>query len=511
MREVVVVGGGPAGIGAALAALRAGARVTVVDTAEHLGGQFLRRPRTPAPQFGPSDHSGGPAPRRRPSGRDRLRRAVRAIEGHPAHTILDRTSVWALEPRDSAPTVHALRGDSDGGSPDHREAHTLRPDALILAPGAHDLTLPFPGWDLPGVFTAGAAQALAKSDGLAAGRRVLVAGSGPFLLPVAASLSDVGADVVGVVEAGSAGRLAAGWLRSPVGLLRDAAAGRVEELAGYLAGHVRDAIPYHVGAGVIAAHGAGRVEEATVASLRADWSPVPGTERRVAVDAVCVGHGFVPRLELPIAAGCGIGPHRAVTVDAAQHTTVPGVFAAGEATGIGGADLAVTEGVIAGWTAAGGRADDPLLRRALRTRERHRAFAARMRRAHAIGPGWPAWLTPDTLVCRCEEVPVADIDAACAVTGAGGPRSLRSLKLTTRAGLGPCQGRVCGTALTELVRRRVPHAVSSEPVDRRPIAAPIRLGELAALDTVGQTSGEDGDVPGEASAVPPARTPEGEE
>lgn len=279
---------------------------------------------------------------------------------------------------------------------------------------------------------------------------------------------------------------------------------------------------------MIAAHGSDQVEEVTVASLWADWSPVPGTERRVAVDAVCVGHGFVPRLELPIAAGCGIGPERIVGVDDAQRTMVPGVFAAGEVTGIGGADLAVAEGLVAGWAAAGGRHDDPLLRRAARIRARHRAFAARMHSAHPIGAGWTAWLTHDTLVCRCEEVTAAEIDTACARTGAGEPRGLRSIKLTTRAGLGPCQGRMCGTALTELVRRRAQHAVSSAPVDRRPIAAPIRLGELAGLDApcgaaaTGPTTSpaparETGHHPshhqggraGARPAAPPVRPPEG--
>ena len=108
--------------------------------------------------------------------------------------------------------MHVLHGEPDGAD---REPITARPDAVVLATGAHDRTLPFPGWDLPGVFTAGAAQALAKGERIAVGERVLVAGAGPFLLPVAVSLVQAGSTVLGVLEAGAPSRLARGWLPGP--------------------------------------------------------------------------------------------------------------------------------------------------------------------------------------------------------------------------------------------------------------------------------------------------------
>jgi NADPH-dependent 2,4-dienoyl-CoA reductase/sulfur reductase-like enzyme len=404
----------------------------------------------------------------------RFQRLRRGLLADPGCEVVPGAQVWAIEESaTSAPTVHVLRGEQDGSG---RTPAAFTPDAVVLATGAHDRTLPFPGWDLPGVFTAGAAQALAKGERLAVGRRVLVAGAGPFLLPVAASLVQTGATVVGVLEANGWGRLARGWLRRPWELAPTG--GKVVELAGYARHHLRSRIPYRTGAGVVAAHGTDRVESVTVADLDATWAPVPGTQRTVAVDAVCVSHGFVPRLELALAAGAEVGP-AGVVVDGEQRTTAPGVFAAGEVTGIGGMDLAAAEGAIAGHCAAGGRADDPGLRPLLRRRTAMSRFATRLEAAHGIRPGWVGWLDDATLICRCEEVPYGQLRRTASATGSCG---LRSLKLSTRAGLGICQGRICGRTVEELLARATPGnaLLDSTTTDRRPLAVPVRLGELAA-------------------------------
>ncbi|MFC7614918.1 FAD-dependent oxidoreductase [Actinokineospora soli] len=356
--------------------------------------------------------------------------------------------MWALE---ATRRLHLLTGPADGPG---RVGRTVDADALVLATGAYDRALPFPGWDLPGVYTAGAAQALAKGQRVAVGKRVLVAGTGPFLLPVARALLGVGADVVGVLEANRPN-----WLARPSGLL--AGAGKAGELAGYAATLARHRVPYRTRTAVVAAHGRDRVEAVTVARLDGGWRVRPGTARDVEVDAVCVGYGFVPQLELARAAGCALRDGF-VEVDAAQRTSVPGVHAAGELTGIGGADLAAAEGRVAGLAAAG-VADVP--RRALRRVRALRRFAASLAAAHPVRPGWRTWLTDDTLVCRCEEVTYRALR-----DGASGARALR---LTTRAGLGVCQGRVCGPTVADLV------GLPADAFTRRPIATPVRLGELA--------------------------------
>ncbi len=153
----------------------------------------------------------------------------------------------------------------------------------------------------------------------------------------------------------------------------------------------------------MAAHGDGQVEAVTIARLDERWSPVAGTERQVEADAVCVSHGFTPRLELAVAAGCALTPSRFVVVDDAQATSVPGVWAAGEITGIGGADAALAEGAVAGTAAAGGDIGAGAVRVAVGARARACGFAARIEAAHGVRGGWVRWLRDDTVVCRCEE------------------------------------------------------------------------------------------------------------
>lgn len=460
MSQVLVIGAGPGGLAAARSARQAGAEVVLLDSSDSLGGQFWRHlpPSRPAGKEALLHH-----------GWARFQALSQELVADPGCEIILGAHVWAIDGGEQ-PVVHAVIGHPDGHA---RERVSFQPSAIVLATGAHDRTLPFPGWDLPGVFTAGAAQALAKGERLAVGERVVVAGAGPFLLPVAASLAATGSRVVAVLEANRTTALVRGWLPKAWQLFP--AAGKGLELAGYLAGHVRNRIPYLLGRTVIAAHGTTHVEAVTTAKLDRDWVPIPGTEKRVAVDAVCVSHAFTPRLELALAIGCELDADRFVRVDARQQTTVTKVYAAGEITSIGGVDLALAEGAIAGHYAAGASGTNPALER---KRSVFSGFAARIEAAHGIKRGWPAWLTSETIVCRCEEVSYGGL---CSASGATASQSLRSLKLSTRAGLGICQGRVCGRTIEDLLARQSESSALTDGTmsDRRPIAVPIRLGELA--------------------------------
>ncbi len=455
---------------AALAAADAGASAIVVDSQAELGGQYWRHL--------PAD--------RDQSGQAGLHHSWSTFEGLAARIassphvhVFAESSVWAVEPpaADSAPgsgpVVDIVTGPGDGAA---RARTRIQPDAIVIATGAHDRTLPFPGWDLPGVFTGGAAQAFVKAERLALGQRVVVAGAGPFLLPVAASIAQAGSQVLEVVEASRPPRLLRGWLPKPWQLA--GSPNKLLELAGYAAGHVRHRIPYRLGQAVIAAEGDGCVERVRIGSVDASWRPVPGSERVVECDAVCVTHGFTPRLEVAIAAGCRLSSERFVVVDDACRTSVPAVFAAGELTGIGGVDLSLAEGTVAGHCAAGGQPADEAISRAQRKRAVYGAFAARLERAHGIGADWQSWVTGDTVVCRCEEVTAAQLRRSARATGSA---SLRSQKLSTRAGLGICQARVCGRSVEEIIRTEVGlDALDEAIVDRRPIQTPVRLGELAS-------------------------------
>ena len=433
--DIAVIGAGPAGLAAATTAAKAGANVAVLDAAERPGGQFYR-------------HQDGDDGRRHHHWRD----FTRLRDGHTRVTHLPAHRVWRAETGDPH-VLHCLVGNRG-----ERPAE-LRARKLILATGAYDRSLPFPGWDLPGVLTAGGAQALWKGHGLPAGRRVVVSGTGPFLLPVATGLAGAGAAVLGVYEANRPNRHALRLAADPA---------RAWEGAGYAAALARHRIGYHPGHAVIAAHGGDRLEEVVVARLDRDWRPVPGSHRTIACDTLATGYGFTPQLDLAAHLGCdtaeGFDGGPVVHTDAAQATSVPRVWAAGEVCGIGGATLAAVTGTLAGHAAAGTAPPGRLLR----ARTRQRRLARALADAWPVRGGWHDWLADDTLVCRCEEVSYRRVRDAIA----DGARDVRGLKLLCRTGMGHCQGRVCGYAAASLLG--IP-----EPPPNRPLAQPIRLRDLA--------------------------------
>ncbi|MFD4637195.1 FAD-dependent oxidoreductase [Lentzea sp. NPDC058436] len=443
--RVVVVGAGPAGMAAARTAADAGAEVVMVDSEPEAGGQYLR-------------------------GRVRF--------AHPGVTHLRDTEVWMVEgnrlhlrgpsvgegearegeanaaacavPAPTAPPTFAAAAAPAPAAPATPSANEtdrlvssrlLAFDSLVIATGAYDRPLPFPGWDGPGVITAGAAQALAK-QGVTLAERVIVTGTGPFLLPVATALQDLGATLVGVYEANSPTR----WLREAKAIAANRH--KIRELAAY-----RTVLPrLQTRTAVIAKHG----DRVTVAKLDSQWRPV--SHRTEHADLVCVGYGFLPRTDLVPDASRTDGFY---DVDDHQRTSIANVYAAGEVTGIGGADLAEAEGVVAG--AAAAHHTPPA--KALESVRRGRLFGQALARAHAVQPGWKSWLQPDTTVCRCEEVRLEDLNDS---------KTMRELKLTSRVAMGRCQGRICARNASEL---------TGVPFDgqRRVIAVPIPLGELAEL------------------------------
>ncbi|MEV5610891.1 FAD-dependent oxidoreductase [Streptomyces sp. NPDC052225] len=453
--HLAVVGAGPAGLAAALAAAARGVRVTVVDAAAEAGGQFYRQP---ARALGA----------RRPQAlhhqwrtwerlRDGLAGHVEA--GHVRH--LRGHHVWCVEGElPGGFTVHALTG------PEQREPVAVPADAVLLATGAHEKVLPFPGWTLPGVLTAGGAQAMLKGGLVLPGRRAVVAGTGPLLLPVADGLLAAGADVVALVDS------AAPRAFLPHARTLAAHPDKLVEAAGYAARLLVRRVRIRAHHTVVAAHGTDRVEAVTIAALDADGRVRAGTERRLACDTLVVGHGLLPHTDLAGALGCRLDGG-AVAVDDEQRTDVPGVWAAGEATGIGGAALSLTEGHIAGRSVAArlfdSRPDPRTWNAVARTRTRMRELAAALDTAYAPPARWTEQLTDGTVVCRCEEVTAGAVREAVDELGAG---DARTVKLLTRAGMGWCQGRMCGAAVAGLVG-------GEQPPAKRPFACPVPLGVLA--------------------------------
>ncbi len=421
--DVAVVGAGPAGIAAACRAAEAGARTLVLDENPAPGGQIHRH------------LPGEPAPEAARPWLDRL----------AASGAVLRSGASVVDAVASGPGFRVLAETGDGS------VLSARARALVLATGARELFLPFPGWTLPGVMGAGGAQAMKKMGADFGGRRAVVAGSGPLLFPVAASLAAAGADVALVAEQAGASSL----LRFGAALLGDP--GRIAEAARHRAGFFPT--PYRSGTWIAGAEGNERLERVVLTDGRDRF--------RIDCDLAAVGYGLVPNVELARLVGCAVR-RGAVAVDAAQSTSLAGVFAAGEPCGVAGLEVALAEGQIAGLSAARAAASGAEQRRLCAARDRGRRIASVMGRVFRPRPELAAAVRADTIVCRCEDVRLAAL-AACA--------SAREAKLATRAGMGPCQGRVCAPAIEFLF------GWDSDTV--RPPVKPAALGSLAAMEESG--------------------------
>jgi NADPH-dependent 2,4-dienoyl-CoA reductase/sulfur reductase-like enzyme len=414
--DVVVVGAGPGGIAAATVAAEAGRRVCLLDDNATPGGQIWRGFRAETARKHP--HGAGFL-----DWMARLQRSGCVVR-----------SGWQAIDRPASGLLRLER---------NAEGCEIGFDRLILATGARERFLPFPGWTLPGVMGAGGLQALVKGGLDPRGKRVVVAGSGPLLLAVAAAIGRAGAHIEGIYEQAPLGRLAG------FGLTLLGRPGKLAEGALYRLQTLRAA--YRTGSWVVRAEGEDRVERVTLTDGRKQWT--------LPCDWLACGFNLVPNLQMPRLLGCRIATGY-VEVDELQQSSVQGVACVGELTGIGGLEKALVEGQIAGWAAVGREAES----RALASqRKRWQRFAQRLDRAFALRPELRALAAPETVVCRCEDVTHAALESRT---------SWREAKLHTRCGMGPCQGRVCGGAAEFLF--------GWENASARPPVYPASVSTLAA-------------------------------
>lgn len=408
--EVLVVGAGPGGLAAALAAAQAGAQVLLLDAAAGPGGQIWRA-------HGGTAHA-------------QAQRRQRQLQQLGVRQHYGLRVVAALPGR-------LLCEDSTG------LARLITFQRLVLACGARELIMPFPGWTLPGVFGAGGLQALVKSGWPIAGQRVVVAGSGPLLLAAAHTIRRAGGRIVALLEAAPAQHL----LRFGLGLLNDPA--RLWQALCLRAAQWN--LRWRRGRRIQAALGTQHLQAVVLDDgLQLDC------------DALAVGDGLLPNLELPRALGCELQlmhGQQVVWTDARQQTSQPGIYAVGELTGIAGARRAQLQGRSAGLAASA----RPVSGQNWRLR-RENAFAARLARCFARPRiDEPA---PQTLICRCEDVCWSQLRDQ---------PDWRSAKLHTRVGMGACQGRVCAPILALL--KRWPLPASAQPLS----LSPMRMHTLLAL------------------------------
>jgi len=379
--DVLVVGGGPAGLAAASSAAEHGVRVGLVDDNPAPGGQIWRqgiRANSEAESW------------------------VRKLQSAGVE-ILCGTRVFDHV----APNL--LRAEM------HDELLEVQYRKLVLATGARERFLPFPGWTLPNVMGAGGLQALVKSGYSIAGKKVLVAGTGPLLLAVASYLSAHDAEIAMICEQASM------WSLTKFGfslLKRRDKIAQARLLRKDLTG-----VPFATSSWPVSAEGDG--------ALKAVLISRGGKVEKIACDFLACGFHLAPNTELAALLGCRLR-QGLVEVDQVQQTSLPGVFCAGEPTGIGGVELSVVEGQIAGHAAAG---QGDLARRFFPIRQRLRKFAGALDRTFALRPELRELAAAETIICRCEDVTYSRLKVQT---------SWRAAKLQTRCGMGPCQGRVCG-------------------------------------------------------------------
>ncbi|GAA1589441.1 NAD(P)/FAD-dependent oxidoreductase [Leucobacter aridicollis] len=480
--DVAVVGAGPAGLAAAAAASDRGVRVAVIDAAEQPGGQYWRHRSEAfgAPEGGEFHHGW----------KQYLGLRARFDAGVAAGriTFFSATSVWMA--RTLAPAgVFALElAPSHGGG--QSAVPSIRATSLVLATGGYDRQLPVPGWQLPGVMTAGGIQAFVKQNGMLPGSRFVIAGTGPFLLPVAANITQAGGSVAAVLESASL----MGWL--PRAHRAAGVPAKGVEGAGYVATFLRHRIPYRIRTVITEILGTDRVTGVRTARVRATGETIPGSEREITgVDGVGLGWGFTPQLELPVQLGVStrvdVDGSLVGIVDENGLSSVAGLYLAGEITGVGGAPLSVLEGEIAGRSAAASAlgSQSSITGAERRALARNRGFAEAMHLAHPVPAGWADRLTPETTVCRCEEVSYGELGQAHDELAAD---DLRTEKGLTRAGMGWCQGRVCGFAVSclsagaggvggEAIPAVEAAAQSLGQSAKRPVAQPLPLSALRDL------------------------------
>ncbi|WP_206956467.1 FAD-dependent oxidoreductase [Trinickia acidisoli] len=385
--DLVIVGAGPAGLAAARAATASGLAVALVDDNPRAGGQIWRQgPGVVVPYA--------------------LHELLAELIGSPNFTHFGGSRVSAF----AGSREMIVESSERGGL-------SISFGQLIIATGARERLLPFAGWTLPGVTGAGALQALIKGGTPVRGERVVLAGSGPLLVAALATARAAGARVVAVVEQ-------APWRALlPFGFALGATPSKVWQAIRLTRGFVDTR--YWPDSVVAQALGDGRVEAAVIRR----------GEREVTLECerIACGYGLVPNVSLAQMSGCTL-EQGAIAVDRAQLTSVPGVWAAGECTGIGGMELARAEGEIAGLVASG----QPVSVALIHERDRWRRFAQRVARSFELGTRIRAWPSSETILCRCEDVAFGEVAAH---------PTWRDAKLHTRCGMGPCQGRICGAAV----------------------------------------------------------------
>lgn len=431
--DVAIVGGGPAGQAAAERLIAAGLTVCLIDEQQRPGGQILRQP--------PPGHrvTGWMAGRLYRT----LKAQLRRIEGNGALDFIGGTSVLGLW-HETCGFRLSLSGQHTGNVTAHR---------VLIAAGCYDMPVPLPGWTLPGLMSAGGLQTLLKGQQIVPGQAIILFGTHPLMLVLAQQLIEAGASVRAVLFAQPLADLLQLMPRHALAALRHAGP-LLAALHSWRALR-RAGVPLRFGTRVERLVGADGVLAGADIVDR-------GTTSRIDGDIAAMCFGFLPQSDLPRAAGAAMrwsdpaGGWETIH-DPAMRTSVPGLYVAGETSGVTGADAALLEGALAGLTIAtdAGRLSQAEGERAaapLRRRRAHLQGFIDLLRAIADPRAYMPATTSDTIICRCEDVSAATLDAAITDAVALGTQvSASAIKLRCRAGMGLCQGRSCERSVMQRI------------------------------------------------------------
>ncbi|MEW6267557.1 MAG: NAD(P)/FAD-dependent oxidoreductase [Thermodesulfobacteriota bacterium] len=432
--EAVIVGMGPAGLAAAVELGRLGVQVAVVDDQPNPGGQVYRQP---SPDFSISDTRFLGV---------KYQKGQRLIDEF--NSVRDRCTVY-----NEANIWGFFNGDSLSLARNN-EIFLIGFKKLILAEGAMERSWPFPGWTLPGVMTLGGLHKLVLPERTLPGRRFLLAGCSPLLLPVAASIVAAGGEIAAICDPVPFYR----YLKILPEFLRQREL--AHEFLTYLFPVIKELVTVLRPYTVISASGHDRVEEARVARLDPQGRPVPGSEKQFKIDILGVSDGFLPLGRLARLCGCEhiydpLLHYWKPQTDDQMRSSRPDIYIAGDSKGMGGRDLAMVEGRLAALHLAGelGRISASELngrKKRLQTeRTRLQQYAAKLNEVFSLPSGPPDIMDKETIVCRCEHITVGDVEAGIE----RGYRNINEMK-RTRLGMGLCQGRTCESIAARIMLRK---------------------------------------------------------
>jgi NADPH-dependent 2,4-dienoyl-CoA reductase/sulfur reductase-like enzyme len=454
--DIVIVGGGFSGVLAAKILAEHDLDVLLVDENINLGGQYLRS----HPKQSDAESL------------SRLKRfglqSIKALDQKRIR-IMTRAEVLGITAEREMLIRHV-----------GQKLFTVRPQAVLLATGAREKFVPFKGWTLPGVVSTGATQILLKGSGVLPSNKILIGGAGIFPYAVASEILMDSGQVMAILDQN---RLAE-KMAFAAGLFHEKS--KIGEGNRYLAKLIVRRTPIKFGVRIMEARGEKSLQEVLTVKVDSNGRSLPGSERVYPCDCLAVGYGFVANIELAQLAGCRLEYDASqggwiVGVTGDLETSVAGIFAAGEITGIAGATKSITEGKLAALAILlklGKISRDAFITQAGRlkkTRKRHCRFGSYFNRLHKTPPEIIRTISDETIVCRCEDITLGEIKTAVA----NGSVTPDAVKKAARSGMGICQGRTCSPMIQAVMA-----ASLGTPADQLPplsVRTPLKAVPLKEL------------------------------